>query len=307
MPPKKRQKTETSGNGTTLLAFFSNQANSSTLKPTRSGSKSGIVSKAESRKQSFADEDVIVISDDDEPAKPAVLLDTNKPKKSETPQLPYEYEYGVAGPSKLPAWAATSESPEVAPLVESPAPMMKRELGSSASSFLDVEECSKASTKSFVMDTDAPDPPRGCTPPPPIPDTPSKRPTSIIPDPDVIDVDALDDDNVWRNDDDEFQADETEGAVEDDDDEDEPKPDVKGKGKCLGEIILDDAELNDMCPICEISTRGWSQEVRTHHHDLSITTNVSLMHRPSPRTSTPASMNQNFDPNQHLPLNHSLH
>lgn len=286
MPPKKRQKTEPSGNGTTLLAFFSNQAANGSSS-TNSSTKSKPPAKTTSKKSSFADEDVIVISDDDEPEKPAVLVVTNKPKKSETPQVPYplEYEYGVAGPSKLPAWAATRESAEPAPLVESPAPMMmKRELGSSASSFLDVddlEETGPSPSRSFIMDADPPDPPRGCTPPPPILDTPSKQPTSIVPDPDVIDVDALDDDdNVWRNDDDEFQADETEYAVEDDDDEvDEPTVDVKGKGKCLGEIVLDDAELNAACPICEISTRGWSQEVRTHHDNLFIAADVDLMRR----------------------------
>lgn len=93
--------------------------------------------------------------------------------------------------------------------------------------------------------------------------------TSSILQPGVdFDVDALDDEgNVWDNGDDEQQGDtETPGpdAEEEDEDEDdlcEELEQPKKVGRCLGEIVLDEAESQSQCPMCGMVTDDWTHEV----------------------------------------------
>ncbi|KAG8984662.1 hypothetical protein FRB93_006392 [Tulasnella sp. JGI-2019a] len=87
----------------------------------------------------------------------------------------------------------------------------------------------------------------------------------------VIDVDALNDgDNVWDNGDDE--AGEPEGEDEppeayDDDDDDlcEEVELPKRGGRCLGEIVVNEAETRSECPVCGIVTLHWGQEEKARH------------------------------------------
>ncbi|KAG8881445.1 hypothetical protein FRB97_009571 [Tulasnella sp. 331] len=107
---------------------------------------------------------------------------------------------------------------------------------------------------------------------------------------DFIDVDALDDDgNVWDNGDDEQQAD-TETPGEDEEDLCEEAAQPNRGGRCLGDMVLDEAESQSECPCCGIITEGWIQEEKAEHINKCLDSSssnkstTSTIHRPETRS-----------------------
>lgn len=83
---------------------------------------------------------------------------------------------------------------------------------------------------------------------------------------DIIDVDSLSDDPGWLPGDDEYIVDDQDDVDDEDEIEeleelDLPPASSKGKGRCLGEIVLDDADVHGRCPICQLVLVGWSEDV----------------------------------------------